>query len=38
MTKRIRVAIIGANPDRGWAAQAHTIEKAAATGQRQTPG
>ncbi len=23
MTKRIRVGIIGANPDRGWAAQAH---------------
>src|SRR6266581_548285 len=23
-TKRIRVGIIGANPDRGWAAQAHT--------------
>src|SRR5207253_384487 len=24
MTKRIRVGIIGANPDRGWAAQAHS--------------
>src|SRR5438128_11905248 len=23
MTERIRVGIIGANPDRGWAAQAH---------------
>src|SRR3989475_1071624 len=23
MTKRIRVGIIGANPDRGWAAEAH---------------
>ena len=23
MPKRIRVGIIGANPDRGWAAQAH---------------
>src|SRR5438105_13871703 len=23
MSKRIRVGIIGANPDRGWAAQAH---------------
>ncbi len=23
MTRRIRVGIIGANPDRGWAAQAH---------------
>ncbi|HMC17585.1 MAG TPA: hypothetical protein VKH16_00080, partial [Gemmatimonadales bacterium] len=23
MTKRIRVGLIGANPDRGWAAQAH---------------
>jgi len=22
-TKRIRIGIIGANPDRGWAAQAH---------------
>ena len=23
MTRRIRVGIIGANPDRGWAAEAH---------------